>query len=123
MSTISCFVVRAHHLDWPAGLQIVKCQIDRCAAIVARAFRRICDEQLFVLGSRFPKYFRHIPRAISVVNEQAVTRLLQLPVDANESFRRRALQEGTRLRIENRTEEIVSGGVTNIELDRWIELS
>ena len=57
------------------------------------------------------------------MNEQPVTALLQLAINANESFGRCALQKSTRLRIENCTEQIVGRGVADIELDRWIEFS
>src|SRR6185369_1895734 len=121
VSTIGRFIVRADHLDRLSGFQIVKRKIDRGAAIVTRALRWICDKDLLVVRRRVPKYFRDVPRTITIVNKQSITRRLQLAIDAHESFRRSALQESAGLGIEDRAEEIVCCSVTDVEFDRRIE--
>ena len=57
------------------------------------------------------------------MNQQSITARFQSAIDTNECFRRSALHECAWLRIENSAEEVVAGGVTDIKLDRRIELA
>src|SRR5580700_6051535 len=80
------FIISAGHFDGLAGSEIVECEIDGAAAIVARAFGGIGDEDLAFGGSGVPEDLGDVPGAIGVVYEQAVAEGLEFREGANESF-------------------------------------
>ena len=115
------FVVRSDHLDRLPCLDVVKCQIDSGAAVVARTLGRVGHEDLFVLRGRVPKHLCHVPGAVGIVNEKTVTLFLQLPMCPQGRLGRRTLREGSSLRIKNTAKKIVGRRVPNIQLYRRIE--
>src|SRR5580658_6874154 len=79
------------------------------------------DKNLFVVWRGFPEYFGHVPGAVAVVDDQAVSLGLELMMGAEERFRSRALKKRTRLGIQRSTQKIVRSRVTHVELDSGIE--
>src|SRR5580704_6938831 len=76
-----------------------------------------------VLGwRRVPEDLGHVPRSVSVEDEQTVTLLVELAIGAHQGFGGRALKESTRLFVQWSSEEVVRGGVMDIELQRGVKL-
>src|SRR5216684_2057158 len=92
------FVVGSRHFDGFASCQVVKSEIDGAAAIVAGALRRISDEDFPLGRSGVPEYLRDVPRAIGVVDQQAVTQRFEFLLDAEEGVGGRPLKKGAGLR-------------------------
>src|SRR5204863_3831948 len=90
-------VVSADHLKGLLCFQIVKCQVNRTAAIMARAARRISYKDFFVVRRGVPKNFSYVPWAISVMNQQAIAVLLQFLIGADDGFGGGALHKSARL--------------------------
>src|SRR5260370_3019522 len=109
------FVVGSWHFDWFASRQIVESEIGGAAAVVAGALRGIGDEDFPFGRSGIPEYLRDVPRAIGVVDQQAVAEGFEFLLDAQQSFGRWALQKGACLRINGSAEKVVRCGVANIQ--------
>src|SRR5689334_17609451 len=99
MSAIGRLIISADHLDRSSVLEIVECEIDCGAAVVTRTLGGIGNKNLFVLRRSIPENLRHIPRTITVVDQQTIAQRFQLAIDADERFGRCSLQKGTWLRI------------------------
>src|SRR5262245_57578863 len=89
---------------------------------MARPLARIGYELFLVLRRGDPEDFGHRPRAVSVKNEQPVTSVAQLAIGALQGFGGGALQKGAGFFVYRAAQEIVRRGVTNVELDRLVEL-
>src|SRR6266851_2408500 len=114
-------VVGAGHFDGLAGFQFVQREIDGAAAIVPGALGGIGDKD-FVLGRGcVPENFRYVPGAIGIVDEQGVAQRLESKQCAQQSVSGGALEKGAGLRVDRRAEEIVGGGVANIEMNAGVE--
>src|SRR4029077_8271995 len=115
------FVVRAGHLDWLSGFLFVKGEIDGASTIVPGTLRGIGDED-FALGRRcVPEDFGYVPGTIGIVNEQGVAQRFEAKQCAQQSVSCGALEKGAGLRVDRRAEEIVGGGVANIEMNAGVE--
>src|ERR1700677_2192477 len=79
------------------------------------------DKNLLIIWRGFPEYFGHVPGAVAVVDDQAVSLSLELMMGAEERFRSRALKKRPRLGIQGSTQKIICGSVTHVELDCGIE--
>src|SRR5574341_726355 len=122
MRAFGHLVITAGHFDLFASAQVEERQINRAAAIVARALFRIGDELSLFRRRRVPEDFGHRPRAITVEDQQAITFFAQLAVSANQGFGSGTLQKGAGFFVNGATEEIVRRGVTDFEFDRRVEL-
>src|SRR5204863_5454887 len=71
---------------------------------------------------RIPKCFRDRPGAVTIENHQAQTLWLELVICARHSFGCRPLQKCPGLGVNGPMQEIVAGGIANIEMDGWIEI-
>src|SRR6267142_2016400 len=71
------FIVGAGHLDGLAAGEIVKREIHRAPAVVARTLRGIGDEDFAFGGSSLPEDFRDVPGTIGVVDKQTVAERLE----------------------------------------------
>src|SRR5579863_1577566 len=87
-----------------------------------RSLCRVGDKLLLVVRRRIPKDFGHIPGTISVVNDQAVSLLLEFVIGEHERLRGRPLKKSPRLRVKRRTQKIVGARVPDIQFYGWIEL-
>ena len=115
------FVVQTWHFDGLTGSDVVESEIDRTAPIVFGAFLWIGDED-FAFGSRdVPEHFGDVPRAVGVVDEQAVAKRLKFVENADESFGGGTLHKGAGLGVDGRAEEVVGRGVANVEMEGRIE--
>jgi hypothetical protein len=90
---------------------------------VARAFIGIRHKDFLILGRDVPENLRHRPGAIAVENNQTVALFSETLINSNQRFGGWALQKGARLFVDSFAEEVVPGGVADIELDCWIEFS
>src|SRR5262245_65921012 len=77
-------VVDARHRYGLAGLQVVEREIDSAAAVVSRALRGIGNELVELRRRCFPEDLRDPPRAISIVNQQAIALTRERVMDAQE---------------------------------------
>src|SRR6266404_2866025 len=111
------FVVGSGHFDGFASRQVVECEIDGAAAVVARALRGIRNKDFAFRRSGVPENFRDVPRAIGVVDQQAVAEGLEFLLDAEEGIGSGTLQKGAGLRIDGSAEKVVGGGVANIQVN------
>ena len=66
-------------------------EIDGATPIVIRALGGIGYKVLFVVGGGIPKHLGDVPRAIGVMDKQAVSVFLELAVRSNHGFSRRPL--------------------------------
>ena len=55
------------------------------------------------------------------MDDEAVAERFEFVICANEGFGRGALEKCARLGVDRRAEEVVGGGVTDVELDGGIE--
>src|SRR5580658_1340837 len=83
--------------------------------------RRIGDKNLLILRYRIPENLGDIPRPVAIMDDQPVSLSLEFAMGAKQGFRRRPLKKGPRLRIYGRTQEIIGGGIADVELDGWVE--
>src|SRR5882724_404170 len=104
MCTVGGLVVSADHFHRLSCLQAVESNINGATAVVARPLSWVGNEHFLVVRRRFPEHFGHIPGPVRIMNEQPVTRLMQLSVNADECLCCRALHEGTCLRVEDGAE-------------------
>src|SRR5437868_15526766 len=63
-----------------------------------------------------------VPGAIGVVDQQAVAALLEPLMSAQESLGGGTLEKGPGRGVQRRAEEIIGGGVADIELDGGVKL-
>ncbi len=70
---------------------------------------------------RVPEDLRDVPGTVRVVDQQPVAFGGERAVDADERFRRRALQERACLLVERSAEKVVRRRVADVETDRRIE--
>jgi hypothetical protein len=68
-----------------------------------------------------PKDFCDIPRAVTIVNNQAISTSFEFAMGAKHRFRRRPLKESPRLGVYRGPQKIVRGGVPDVELDSGIK--
>src|SRR5688500_13082641 len=115
-------VVLAGHRDLPAGLEVVEREVNRAAAVVARALRGVGDELLLVGGRDLPEEFGDRPRAVAVEDGEAVALLPERARRTDERLGGRALEEGARLCVDGATREVVRRRVAHVELYRTVEL-
>ena len=115
-------VIDARHRHGLARAQLVEREIDGAATIVSRALGGIGNEFSERRRRRFPEDLRDPPRAIGIVNQQPIALTRERAVDAQECFSCGPLQVCGRPRVDRRAQEVVGGRVTNVELDRRIEL-
>src|SRR5262245_1526986 len=114
-------VVEPDHLGRRPGREVEEREVDRAAAVVARALARVGDEDALRGGRRLPEHLGHVPGPVGVVDEQAVALLGESMVRAHQRLGRRALQEGARRLVDRRLQEVVRRGVAHVEPDRRIE--
>src|SRR2546425_9753236 len=123
MRALGHLVILARHFHFLAALQIKQREINGATAIVSRSLLGIGYEDLLVFRRCVPKDFRHIPRPITIVNDETVTLLSQRLIHAHQCFGSRTLQECARLLVNRPPQKVVLRRITNIELDRWIEFN
>ena len=114
-------VIPARHGHLEAGPQVVQREVDRAAAIVARALRRVSHEPALVRRRRVPEHLGHVPGPVSVEQPEAVTVWAERSVGADQGLGRGPLQEHARFRVDRGAHEVVGAGVAHIELQRGIE--
>src|SRR3989441_6822970 len=114
-------IVRTNHFDGLAGREFVEGEIDGAAAIVARALRGIGDEDVAFGRSGFPENFCDVPRTIGIVDQKAISPSAQGAVGAKKSFGGAPLEKCPGLRVDGCAEEVVAGGVANVEANRGVE--
>jgi len=83
---------------------------------------RIRDKNLLIIRHRLPEDFRDVPRAVTIMDDQTVSLSLECTMSAKQCFRRGPLKKGPRLGIYRCTQEIIRGGVADVELDCRIKL-
>ena len=93
------FVKARRHFEKLVRVQIKNAQINRTAAIVFRAFRRIGDEFPLFGRDDFPEKFRDPPRAITVENYQTEIFFAQFLMNADDRFGGDLLKKSARLRV------------------------
>ena len=114
-------VVRGRHLDGPAGRQIVQRDVDCGPAIVLRATRRVGHQPARRGGRGIPEHFRHVPRTVGIVYQQAVATRPQRSRCPHQRERGGALQERVGRRVEDAAQEVVGRGVADVEMDARVE--
>src|SRR3989442_13066983 len=117
------FIIGARHFDGSSGRQIIEREIDGTATVVARTLSGISDENPSFGRGGIPEDFRDVPGAVGIVDQQAVAEWSEVPLDAQQSFGRRALKKSASLGVDGRCKKIVRRSVTNVEVNRRIERS
>lgn len=115
------FVVDGGHLDGLAGLQIVQRDIDGAAAVMAGTLGGVGNVVALVFGGGIPEDFGDEPGPVGVVDEKSEAEGAEAAVGAEGGFGGGALEEGAGLGIDGGGEEIVGGGVFDIEAEGAIE--
>ena len=88
---------------------------------MARAGFGVRDELLLGIRRRVPKDLRDVPGAVAVVDDEAVAQSVEFAVGAEQGFGGGTLEEGSGLRVDGRAEEVVGGGVANVELQVGVD--
>src|SRR5215471_13293640 len=74
------------------------------------------DEDSLVVRCCFPEHLGDIPGTVGIVNEQAVTGLMERPAHCCERLRSRMLQKRASGVVHGSSQKVVAGGVADIEL-------
>ena len=81
----------------------------------------IGDEDLLAFRSGIPEHFGDIPRAVSVVDQQAVALRLEASLYPQQRFRGGALQESPGLIVKLRAHKIVGCGIADVQVNGAVQ--